>query len=314
MLHLLSVKTIKELLARHDAAALKRFGQNFLINQGILQKIIGAAELSGGETVLEIGPGVGTLTRELAKHAKKVIAVEMDRKMVEILKETMADCKNIEIIQGDILKLNNWPIEQLNNYKIVANLPYNIATAVIRKFLEMKNQPSEMILMLQKEVARRICASPVRSSSKAGKGGQNTRMSLLAVSVQFYARPKIISYVTKGSFWPQPKVDSAIIKIIPHQTSLPLYKRGTEGDFINPSYPPFTKGGEKKFFMVLHAGFSAPRKQLINNLSKKLNVDRQIIKETLKKIGLAPARRAQTLELEDWIRLSDLLKTIKPSP
>lgn len=242
---LFSPSTIKSLLQKYSAAPLKRLGQNFLISKGVLEKIIQAAGLNKEEVVLEIGPGLSTLTQELARRAKKVIAVEKDRKFVEILKETLKDYKNVQIIEGDILKfdISNWvpPFKKggvggiLPNkdkstpallykrrglkYKLVANLPYNIASAVIRKFLEAENKPKEMLLMVQKEVAQRICASP-------------PNMSLLAVSVQFYAQPKIIDYVSKGSFWPPPKVDSAILKITSHpkQSRFPLSERGIKGD------------------------------------------------------------------------------------
>lgn len=274
---ILSPKIIKELLSRYSAAPLKRLGQNFLINPGVLKKIIAAADLGGEETVLEIGPGLGTLTQELAKQAKKVIAVEKDKKIVEILKETMNGYKNVEIIEGDILKLNNWPIEQLNNYIIVANLPYYIASPVIRKFLETENPPSEMVLMVQKEVAQRVCAKP-------------PNMSLLSVSVQFYAEPKIISFVSKGSFWPSPKVDSAILRLNPH-------KKHRDIEI-------------SKFFSIVRAGFSSPRKQLIGNLSNRLKLQRHIIEQVLKKAGIGPSQRAETLSLEDWIKISQQLEKL----
>ena len=291
---LLSPATIKSLLAKYSAAPLKKFGQDFLLDKNVLEKIITAAEIDRGETVIEIGPGIGALTQALASRAKKVIAIEKDRKMVEILKETMRDCKNVEIIESDILQLQDIPpfnslpaalcslpksSEQINqrkarcrDFKVVANLPYNIASAVIRKFLEAKNQPKEMILMLQKEVAQRIC-------------GQPPNMSLLSVAVQFYAKTKIISYVSKNSFWPRPKVDSAIIKITPRS------KKQTK---INNA---------SNFFRVARAGFLSPRKQLINNLSNGLKTDRQIILTALAKAKISPSQRAETLSIENWINL-----------
>lgn len=276
---LFSVSTIKSLLARYNAAPLKRLGQNFLISQKVLQKIIEAATLDRGEAVLEIGPGLGTLTQELAKKVKKVIAIEKDKKMVEILKETLKDYKNVKIINADVLKLRNQEIGKLENYKITANLPYNIASAVIRKFLEIKNPPKEMILMLQKEVTQRICAKP-------------PRMSLLAVAIQFYAEAKIINYVKKGAFWPPPKVDSAIIKITPY--SDPNIRKHLNDRNI--------------FFKVARAGFSAPRKQLINNLSKKLKIERQIILSAVRKAKIKPEQRAETLNINDWLILTKILE------
>ncbi|MFH0852068.1 MAG: 16S rRNA (adenine(1518)-N(6)/adenine(1519)-N(6))-dimethyltransferase RsmA [bacterium] len=299
-MNLLSPRSIKEILSRYSAAPSKRFGQNFLINPGVLKKIIEAAALDRGDIVLEIGPGIGTLTQELAKYAKKVIAIEKDRKMVEILKETLVDFKNVEIIEGDILK---FPISSLFvipakagiqtgsprikygaslvkpgmtklDYKVIANLPYYITSPVIRKFLEADAKPNEMVLMVQKEVAQRICAKP-------------PDMSLLAVSVQFYAEPKIISYVSKGSFWPSPKVDSAIIKISPRdkkpEIDIPL------------------------FFKIVHAGFSSPRKQLAGNLVKNLKIERPAIEAVLKKAGIKPEQRAETLTVTNWISLTKLV-------
>jgi len=262
--------TIKSLLQKYSAAPQKRFGQNFLINRGVLQKIIEAADLSRKDVVLEIGPGLGTLTHELASRAKKIIAVEKDRKFVAILKETLKEHRNVEIIHADILSFKPKAI----NYKLIANLPYNITSPVIRKFLEENDRPKEMILMVQKEVAQRICAQP-------------PDMSLLAVSVQFYAEPKILSYVSKGSFWPPPKVDSAILEITPKK-ELPDIDA-------------------KLFFKIVHAGFSAPRKQLAGNLSKNLKIERNIIEDRLKKAGINPRQRAETLNIEDWTQLTSQL-------
>ncbi|MBI4709346.1 MAG: 16S rRNA (adenine(1518)-N(6)/adenine(1519)-N(6))-dimethyltransferase [Candidatus Portnoybacteria bacterium] len=323
-MNLLSAQTIKYLLSKYGTTPLKQLGQNFLIDKNILDKIIEAAQIKKADTILEIGPGLGTLTQELAKKAKRVIAIEKGRNMIQILKETLRDYGNAEIIEGDALK---FPITSLfvipvktgiqdneqipafagttsgsrfkpgmtkvYNYKLVANLPYYITSPVIRKFLESNNPPSEMILMVQKEVAQRICAEP-------------PEMSLLAVSVQFYAQPKILHYVSKSCFWPQPKVDSAIIKIIP-KSHLPLYKRGIKGDFVekeNPPQPSFKKEGASDFFKVVRAGFSAPRKQLAGNLTKGLKINRKIVEEALKKAGISPSQRAETLRAEDWTRIT----------
>ncbi len=277
MMNLFLKKNIKDLFKKYNVQLSKRLGQNFLIDKGAVKKIIGAADLQPKEIVLEIGPGIGTLTQELAKKAKKVIAIEKDPKMIETLKETLKDFKNVEIIYGDVLKIENLKLKIENSFKIVANLPYYIASPIIRKFLENKqsdatrriSRPTSMVLMVQKEVAQRICAKP-------GK------MSLLAVSVQLYSQAKIISYVSKKSFWPQPKVDSAIIKITP--------KKIQESNPCN-------------FFKIVKAGFSQPRKQLINNLSKKLNIDKLKIKEWLLKNKIQPTQRAETLSIESWLKL-----------
>lgn len=272
-MNLLSPAVIKDLLSTSGTKPNKTLGQNFLIDQNVLHKIIAAANLTKESVVVEVGPGIGTLTRELSVHAKKVIAIEKDRKMVEILATTLADCQNVEIIQGDILEIPNsqFPIPN-ENYKVVANIPYYITSPLIRLFLESEKPPQEMVLMVQKEVAQRICA-------------KLPNMSLLAISVQYYAEPKIISHVSKGCFWPSPKVDSAIIKITP------LESRGR---------PTSTA-----FFNVVKGGFSQPRKQLLNNFSTALKKERSEIASWLEKNGIKPNQRAETLSLKDWENLAN---------
>jgi 16S rRNA (adenine1518-N6/adenine1519-N6)-dimethyltransferase len=262
-------------------------GQNFLIDRLVLKKIIDSADLQPNDIVLEIGPGIGTLTLELAKRVKKVIAVEKDKRMVEILKETLKDLKNIEIIKEDILKLDPKPYT-LKSYKIVANLPYYIVTPVIRKFLELTETRSlSMVLMVQKEVAQRILAKPPAFGEVRPSG--RPKMNLLAVSVQFYAKPEILFYVSKKSFWPQPKVDSAIIKISKTKNQKP-------------------KEFKDLFFKIVKVGFSQPRKQLINNLSKELKIEKEKVKEWLQKNKIQPTQRAETLSIEDWIKLTKSFK------
>lgn len=266
------------LLKKYSAIAKKGMGQYFLIDKSVLMKIIEAADLDPQETVLEIGPGIGVLTQELAKRAKRVIAVEKDQKMVEILKETLKEFKNVEVISGDALKMQNTKYKILDRrYRVVANLPYYITSPVIRKLIEFpENCPSEIVLMVQKEVAQRICAKP-------------PDMNLLAVSVQFYSKPEIISYISKNSFWPQPKVDSAILRITP--------LINTRGELTNADL----------FFKIVKAGFSQPRKQLINNLSRGLQKSKEEIKNWLLKNKIQPEKRAETLIIENWISLVENL-------
>jgi len=284
---LTSKRIIKNLLKKYQTCLSKRFGQNFLIDKKVIKKIITTANLGANDIILEIGPAIGNLTIELAKKVKRVVAVEKDPRMAEILKETLKDFNNVEIIQGDILKskLLNSKFQAPNprqipnskskipkNYKVVANLPYYIVAPVIRKFLETENQPKEMVLMVQKEVAQRICAKP-------------PKMSILAVSVQFYAKPEIISFVSKKSFWPSPKVDGAIIKIIPKKL------------LVKP-------GLANLFFRIVRAGFSQPRKQILNNLSNMLKLKKEKVKAWLLKNNIQPNQRAETLIIEDWIALT----------
>jgi 16S rRNA (adenine1518-N6/adenine1519-N6)-dimethyltransferase len=261
-----SPKTIKNILSKYEAKPSKGLGQNFLVDKNILNKIIDSSTINSNDVILEVGPGIGTLTVELCKKAKKVIAIEKDAGMVRILKETLKDYKNIEVVLEDVLK---YKVEN-KNYKLIANIPYYLTSPLIRKFLEEKNQPTEIILMIQKEVAKRMCENP-------------PKMNLLAVSVQFYAEPKIISYVSKNSFLPAPKIDSAIIKIIP--------KKNSEA---NPEL----------FFKIVKAGFSQPRKQLINNLSTILKISREVVLAWLSKNKILPNQRAETLSIKDWENLS----------
>ncbi len=268
---------IKNLFKKYKIYPSKRLGQNFLIKTSVLEKTIEAAELSPGDIVLEIGPGIGNLSQEIAKRTKKLIAVEKDKKMVEILKETLKDFKNIEIIQGDILKtdVSSYKL-QATNYKLVANLPYYITSPVIRMFLESLNPPKLMVLMVQKEVAERICARP-------------PKMNLLAVSVQFYGKPEIVSLVSKKSFWPSPKVDSAILRITQIHTD--------------------RKTDSRRFFKIVKAGFSHPRKQLVNNLLaldslNGVKLDKASIKKWLEQNKIKPSQRAETLSIKNWINLA----------
>ncbi len=282
---------IKDLFIKYGVRPEKYLGQHFILSKKALSQMVAAAEIKKNDTIVEIGPGLGTLTSELAKTlparagGAKIIAIEKAPKMINILGETLTDYKNIKIIQADARKFPEL-ISEIKNfsdfgnlksqYKIVANLPYNIATFLIRQWLELKNPPELMVLMIQKEVAQRICAKPPRSN-------------LLSISVQFFADTKILGYVPKEMFWPKPKVNSAIIKIIPK---------------IKPSQKT-----RDAFFEVVKTGFSQPRKQLIGNLIKKLpNKDRKITKEKLleifKKISIPERARAENLSLEQWISLA----------
>jgi 16S rRNA (adenine1518-N6/adenine1519-N6)-dimethyltransferase len=262
-------KTLKD----YRISPIKRLGQNFLIDKKVLKKIVEAAEISEKDVVLEVGSGIGNLTIELAKSAKKVIAVEKDKRMVEILKENLKNFKNVEIIEGDIREII-WAIVKniSRGYKIVANIPYYLTSHLIRNFLELKNKPKLIVLMVQKEVAQRICAKP-------------PKMNLLAVSVQFYAKPKIVSYVSKNCFLPRPKVDSAIIKIKP--------MTDVDRGLINADL----------FFKIVKAGFSHPRKQLINNFSKNFEFDKMKIENWLLKNKICPKKRAQEISLKEWTKL-----------
>jgi 16S rRNA (adenine1518-N6/adenine1519-N6)-dimethyltransferase len=272
-MNLTSPTIIKELLAKYETRPSKGLGQNFLIDKNVLRKIVEASDIKPTDIILEVGPGIGVLTQELAQFAKKIISVEKSETMCEILKETIKDFKNVEVINDDILQYKlKLPMGE-SKYKVVANIPYYLTSPLIRKFLEEKNPPQEIVLMIQKEVAQRVCTSP-------------PHMNLLAVSVQFYADIKIISYVSNNCFWPAPKIDSAIIKITP--------KNNKEKNIIVIN----------KFFEVVKAGFSQPRKQLGGNLSKILELKKEGLEKWLLKNNIKPTQRAETLSIEDWKNLA----------
>ena len=275
---LTSRKNIKNLLKAYRLRPSRKFGQNFLVDRAVIRKVIEAADPKKTDSILEIGPGLGALTQELAQKAKKVVAVEKDRNMVKILRETLKGFDNVEVVQEDILKLDLskfWGGLTSPNYKVVGNLPFYLTAPAIRKFLETKEaKPLSLTLVVQKEVGQRICAKP-------------PRMNLLAVSVQVYAKPKIISYVSKKSFWPEPDVDAAIIKITPDGYSV---------------------GDRNLFFKIVRAGFSQPRKQLINNLSRYLKKDKREVEAWLLKNNIQPTQRAETLDVQNWLKLTKSFK------
>lgn len=260
----------------------KSLGQNFLKDEAVLNRIIEAANLSNDDVVIEVGPGQGALTGKLVEKCKQVIAVELDDRLIEPLHTKFVGINNLEIIHDDILKINLPQLVgeklKVDNYKVVANIPYYITAPIIRLFLETKIPPSEVIFMVQKEVAERICAKP-------------GEMSILAVSVQYYAKAEFCFTVFKESFDPVPKVDSAILRIT-----------------RNNNQETITKEETKKFFRVVKSGFSAKRKTLINNLSNGLQIDKKEIEEKLLSLGFSANTRAQELGVEDWKKLSDLLQ------
>lgn len=260
----------------------KSLGQNFLRDKNILDKIIQSAKLKADSFVLEIGPGEGALTMEIIKSINKIICVEKDEYLANELldKFQLLNFKNkATIIIGDVLEINLPDLITKNNfqkYKVVANIPYYITSPIIRLFLETKYPPEEMILMVQKEVAERICARP-------GK------MSILAVSVQYYAHPEFLFEVPKEAFWPIPGVDSAVIRIA-------RIKSGEQ------------KNETKLFFRIVKAGFSAKRKTLVNNLASSFHLEKRVVEEMLKKIKIEPRIRAEDLSVDDWKQLTDIFK------
>jgi len=267
---------VGKLLRQSGIRPKKRLGQHFLIDEAILDTIVVAAELSPEDIVIEIGPGLGILTGELARRAGKVIAVELDTRLASLLKHRLACLPNVHVINADILKLSPLQLlETKGDYKVVANLPYYITSPILRHFVEASPKPSLMVVMVQKEVGNAIVAGP-------GK------MSLLAVSLQVYSKPKIVSYVSSQSFYPPPKVDSAIVRF----------------DLL--PQPAVKIADIDGFFQVVKCGFSSPRKQLHNSLAQGMGVKPAEVALLLERAGIESQRRAETLSLEEWARLYEV--------
>ena len=265
------------LLKRYDLHAHKGLGQNFLQDPLALEKIVSAAEIQPDDTVLEIGPGLGSLTRYLAVSAKEVIAVELDEKLLPPLKATLSPYQNIRLIHGDILKLSPQDLNLENDYIVVANIPYYITSAVIRHLLESDSKPRRIVLTVQKEVAQRICADP-------------GDMSLLALSVQIYGKPRIAAHIPANAFFPAPKVDSAVLIVDIYSSSR------IKEELLNT------------FFKLIKAGFSQKRKTLRNSLSSGLHLPPIEAADLLTQVNIDPKRRAETLSIEEWEKLSEKLK------
>ena len=259
----------------------RKLGQHFLNSPQIIEKTMKSSDLNSDDVVLEIGPGEGVLTTALSKIVKKVITIEIDEKLLPNLKERFKNKENVEIIHDDILKINLPNLLKANkitNYKLIANIPYYITSKILRVFLETKNPPKEMILMVQKEVAERIISGP-------GK------MSKLSVSVQYYGEAEYLFTVGKENFNPPPKVDSAVIRV----SQIVKHKANRK-----------TKEDDKKFFKIVRAGFCARRKTLINNISSSLHLDKKSVEEKLKTADISSTVRAQELSIEKWKELSNL--------
>jgi 16S rRNA (adenine1518-N6/adenine1519-N6)-dimethyltransferase len=268
----------RRLLRQFDLRARKGLGQHFLIDGEVLKRITSAAELTSTDVIVEVGPGLGVLTRELAQKASRVIAIELDSKLAAALEQTLTSFNNVTIINDDVLRIEPRDLvtEPKTGYKVVANLPYYITSPVLRHFLEASAKPELMLVMVQKEVAEAIVAKP-------------GEMSLLSVSVQFYGEPRIIGYVPAQCFYPAPKVDSAILRIDP--------------------YPqPAVAVDEEGFFNIVRAGFTAPRKQLANSLAQGLGVSKADALSLLEAANIVPQRRAETLSLGEWARLWGVFK------
>ena len=264
------------LLKRYGLRAHKGLGQNFLQDPLALEKIVSSAEIQQTDTVLEIGPGLGSLTRYLAVSAKEVIAVELDSNLIPPLKAILSPYQNVRLIHGDILKLSPGELIDKSNYIVAANIPYYITSAVIRHLLESDKKPRRIVLTVQREVAQRICAEP-------------GDMSLLALSVQVYGKPRIAARIPAGAFFPAPKVDSAVLTIDIYPFPL-----------IRPELLNI-------FFQLIKAGFSQKRKTLRNALSAGLHISPSEAAALLTRANIDPQRRAETLSIKEWESLSIIL-------
>jgi 16S rRNA (adenine1518-N6/adenine1519-N6)-dimethyltransferase len=277
------------LLRQHGLHPEKSLGQNFLLDEFALQQVVNAAEISPDDIVLEVGPGLGSLTRYLAIGAHSVVAVELDHKLISPLIQIVSQYPNVQVVEGDILTLDPVKLVSQQEYVVVANIPYYITSALIRHLLEARIPPKRLVLTVQQEVARRICALP-------------GEMSLLALSVQIYGHPEMIAHIPASAFYPPPKVDSIVLRI---------------DLFSSPLIPTAQLD---VFFQLIKAGFSQKRKTLRNALSGGLRLPPSRVEVFLIETGINPMRRAETLDITEWRQLTThfidqlIIGTSKSSP
>ncbi len=263
------------LMKKYGIKPKKSLGQNFLIEPAGLNKVIDAAQLQAEDEVLEIGAGLGSLTYLLAQSVRQVVAVEIDKAVLPPLREALTNFENVQIIEGDILEKNPDELMQGKDYVVVANIPYYISSAIIRHLMEAANRPKRVVLTVQKEVAERVIA-------------RDGKMSLLSLSVQVFGQVSMAGVIPAGSFLPAPDVDSAVLKI-------ELYPE-----------PLIPLANEKVFFKIAHAGFSQKRKTLRNSLSGGLGISALQVEEILAKAEINPQRRAETLTIPEWNKLTEI--------
>ena len=279
---LTSPKTIEAILNRYDLHFNKRFGQNFLIDDNIVRKIVEAGAVTKDDVVLEIGPGIGTMTRVLSEYAKKVYTVEIDKKLIPVLSETLSDCDNVTVIEGDILKtdVKSLLAEDLKTapLKIVANLPYYVTTPIIMGFLESDLPVERMTFLIQKEVGERLCAEP---GTKA--------YGSLTIAAAFYADLEISFYVPATVFMPKPRVDSIVVTLTKRET------------------PPVKLLDKALFFKVVRAAFQSRRKTLINSMSSAMDFSKETLLSAMKAAEIDPAIRGEKLSGGDFARLANVL-------
>ncbi|MDO8509831.1 MAG: 16S rRNA (adenine(1518)-N(6)/adenine(1519)-N(6))-dimethyltransferase RsmA [bacterium] len=272
MIHFFTTDQLEKLCQKYGMRPSKEYGQNYLLHPEPIEEMVGAANVKKTDTIVEVGPGFGILTFSLAEAAKKVISFEIEKKLEKYWEEKTKETPNIEMVWGNIL-YNTGALDKLKKYKVVANIPYQITSPLIRLFLEkVKNKPSEMVLLVQKEVAERICAKPGDTS-------------VLSLAVQYYGEPQIIANVPRLFFWPAPAVDSAIIRIA-------NIKKTVDAKL------------DEEFFKLVRAGFTNRRKLLIKNLqSLSGKGSKEVWGKAWADLGWDRNRRAQELSIEDWKKL-----------
>jgi 16S rRNA (adenine1518-N6/adenine1519-N6)-dimethyltransferase len=271
---------IPSLLRKHQLSPHKGLGQNFLIEDSYIQQIVQAAEISLEDTVLEVGAGTGSLTRWLAQSARRVVAVELDIQLIPLLKEVIGEGSNVQIVAGDILQIDPAKLMETDGYVVAANIPYYITSALFRHLLEAVVKPRRMVITVQQEVAKRICAEP-------------GAMSLLALSVQVYGDPRMVLSIPASAFYPSPKVDSTTLRV-------DLYPQ-----------PLIASHQLKSFFRLSKAGFSQKRKMLHNALAAGLGWSKEQVEALLEQAQIDPQRRAQTLCMDEWRRLTEIYDSQK---
>lgn len=279
MERLTDISFIRDILSRHGFTFSKALGQNFLINPSVCPRMAESAVEGEHRGVLEIGPGIGVLTRELLERAEKVVAVELDRRLLPVLDETLGSYDNLKVVNADVLELdlNRLITEEFDGMDVAvcANLPYYITSPVIMKLLEDHLPVSTITVMVQKEAAVRLCAEPGTRDSSA-----------ITAAVRYYCTPELLFHVSSGSFMPAPRVDSAVIRLRLHEPQ------------VHPK-------DEKTFFKVIKGAFAQRRKTVLNSLSSSLSLDKTAVRAILESAGVDPTARAERLTLGDFAAIAD---------
>lgn len=284
MYNLWDIEEIKKILGSHGFSFSKSLGQNFIINPDICPEMVDAADIGKDDCVLEIGPGIGVLTQQLCLQASKVAAIELDKRLPDLLRDTLKDFENVKIIQGDALKMDLSEIVKTEfpdaqSVKICANLPYYITTPVIMKVLKEKLPVKSITVMVQKEAGERLCAEV--GSRNAGA---------ISAAVCYYSQTEELFAVGKENFYPRPKVDSEVIRLIPRNE------------------PPVKVKDEKLFFELIRASFAQRRKSAVNSISAGLGIPKTQVAEILDELGFEPTIRAEKFTLNDFANICDIIQ------